>query len=57
MINTSVCDAIERPFTHFEARGRLLATALFLLEHTGHSKALCTLSVDDEDITLLIERM
>jgi hypothetical protein len=57
MINTSVCDAIERPFTHFEARGRLLATALFLLEHTGHSKALCTLSIDDEDITLLIERM
>ncbi|GAB2877534.1 hypothetical protein GCM10027093_11170 [Paraburkholderia jirisanensis] len=57
MTNTSVCDAIDRPFAHVEAGARLIATAIFLLEHTGRRNALCTMSFDDEDITLMIERI
>jgi hypothetical protein len=57
MINTSVGDTVERPFAHFDAKARLIATALCLLEHTGHRNALCTMSVDDEDVMVLIERL
>jgi hypothetical protein len=57
MTNTSVCEVIDRPFAHVEAGARLIVTAIFLLEHTGRRNALCTMSFDDEDITLMIERV